>query len=72
MPTTSRFLPEFKPKRGSVRLTVSPGSSSSAVVGDTSTGTVYWEGLSELLDARGQRVGLGYLELTGYAGTLKM
>ena len=37
-----------------------------------STGTVYWEGLSELLDDQGRRVGLGYLEMTGYAGALKM
>ena len=38
-----------------------------------STGTVYWEGLAELLDASGrQRVGLGYLELTGYAGPLRL
>jgi predicted secreted hydrolase len=36
--------------------------------GRGSTGTVYWEGLSELLDAQGRRVGLGYLEMTGYAG----
>jgi predicted secreted hydrolase len=35
-----------------------------------STGTVYWEGLAELLDAAGHRVGLGYLEMTGYAGRL--
>lgn len=35
-----------------------------------STGTVYWEGLSELLDAQGQRVGRGYLEMTGYAQRL--
>jgi predicted secreted hydrolase len=37
-----------------------------------STGTVYWEGLSELLDEHGQRIGLGYLEMTGYAGRLAM
>ena len=37
-----------------------------------STGSIYWEGLSELLDARGQRIGLGYLEMTGYAAALKM
>ena len=37
-----------------------------------STGTIYWEGLSELLDDRGRRVGLGYLEMTGYAGRLRM
>ncbi|MFO1328672.1 MAG: carotenoid 1,2-hydratase [Rubrivivax sp.] len=36
--------------------------------GGRSTGTVYWEGLSELLDAGGRRIGLGYLEMTGYAG----
>ncbi len=37
-----------------------------------STGAIYWEGLSELLDAQGQRVGLGYLEMTGYAARLRM
>ncbi len=38
----------------------------------TSTGTIYWEGLSELLDVRGRRVGLGYLEMTGYARPLQL
>ena len=37
-----------------------------------STGTVYWEGLSDLLDARQQRVGRGYLEMTGYAQRLTL
>jgi predicted secreted hydrolase len=37
-----------------------------------STGNVYWEGLSELLDVQGRRVGLGYLELTGYAAPLRL
>lgn len=37
-----------------------------------STGAIYWEGLSELLDAQGRRVGLGYLEMTGYAGALRL
>ena len=37
-----------------------------------STGAVYWEGLSELLDAGGRRVGLGYLEMTGYASALRL
>jgi predicted secreted hydrolase len=40
--------------------------------GRLSTGTVYWEGLSELTDAAGRRVGLGYLEMTGYAGRLNL
>ncbi|WP_428424294.1 lipocalin-like domain-containing protein [Methylibium sp.] len=38
-----------------------------------STGSVYWEGLSELLDERsGARVGRGYLEMTGYASRLQL
>jgi predicted secreted hydrolase len=37
-----------------------------------STGTVYWEGLSDLLDAQQRRVGSGYLEMTGYAGRLNL
>jgi predicted secreted hydrolase len=37
-----------------------------------STGALYWEGLSELLDANGRRVGSGYLEMTGYAGRLRL
>jgi predicted secreted hydrolase len=40
--------------------------------GRNGTGTVYWEGLSELLDSAGRRIGLGYLEMTGYAGTLRL
>ncbi len=36
------------------------------------SGTLYWEGLSELRDAGGRRVGLGYLEMTGYAGRLRL
>jgi predicted secreted hydrolase len=37
-----------------------------------STGSIYWEGLSDLLDAAGRRVGRGYLEMTGYAAVLRM
>jgi predicted secreted hydrolase len=37
-----------------------------------STGTVYWEGLAELLGADGARLGLGYLEMTGRAQPLKL
>jgi predicted secreted hydrolase len=37
-----------------------------------STGAIYWEGLSDLLDERGTRVGRGYLEMTGYAAALRM
>lgn len=37
-----------------------------------STGAVYWEGLSDLRDERDARVGRGYLEMTGYAGALRI
>ena len=37
-----------------------------------STGTVYWEGLVELLAPGGARVGLGYLEMTGRAQPLRL
>jgi predicted secreted hydrolase len=38
-----------------------------------STGTVYWEGLADLLhDDTGQHLGRGYLEMTGYAGRLQL
>lgn len=35
-----------------------------------STGTVYWEGLSDLFDSNRRHVGRGYLEMTGYAKPL--
>jgi predicted secreted hydrolase len=38
----------------------------------SSTGAIYWEGLSDLRDAAGRRVGVGYLEMTGYAGRLRL
>ncbi len=37
-----------------------------------STGAIYWEGLSDLIDSNGKRVGSGYLEMTGYASPLRM
>jgi len=37
-----------------------------------STGAIYWEGLSDLLDGAGRRVGRGYLEMTGYAQRLRL
>ena len=37
-----------------------------------STGALYWEGLSELLDSNGKKVGRGYLEMTGYAAPLRL
>lgn len=36
------------------------------------TGGVYWEGLSDLLDAQGRPVGSGYLEMTGYVAAMTL
>jgi predicted secreted hydrolase len=36
------------------------------------TGEVYWEGLSDLMDANGVLVGRGYLEMTGYSKPLSL
>jgi predicted secreted hydrolase len=38
----------------------------------SSTGAIYWEGLSDLIDSNGRNVGRGYLEMTGYARPLRM
>ena len=38
----------------------------------SSVGAIYWEGLSDLLDEAGRRVGRGYLEMTGYAAALRL
>jgi predicted secreted hydrolase len=37
-----------------------------------SSGAIYWEGISDLLDEGGRRVGRGYLEMTGYAAALRL
>lgn len=37
-----------------------------------SSGAIYWEGLSDLLDEAGRQVGRGYLEMTGYAAALRL
>ena len=37
-----------------------------------STGAIYWEGLSQLLDSSNKNVGVGYLEMTGYSQPLQI
>lgn len=54
------------------RFTVRALMDAQELDGRAHTGTVYWEGLSDLLDASGRRVGRGYLEMTGYARKLAM
>ena len=40
--------------------------------GRQSTGTIYWEGAVRVLSEAGIKVGLGYLELTGYHTALRL
>ena len=35
-----------------------------------SPNVIYYEGAAEALDVQGHRIGLGYLEMTGYAKSL--
>ena len=37
-----------------------------------STGMRYWEGTASLNKPSGDRVGWGYLEMTGYAGRMRL
>jgi predicted secreted hydrolase len=39
---------------------------------DTSSGVSYWEGAVDVLDAAGKPIGVGYVELTGYAGAVSI
>jgi predicted secreted hydrolase len=54
------------------RYTVSAVIDNQELDSRQSTGAIYWEGLSELQDSRGQLVGRGYLEMTGYASPLRL
>ncbi len=65
--TNARYPVEWQVDTPTGRFTVKALLDAQELDSRSSTGTVYWEGLSDLLDAQGQRVGRGYLEMTGYA-----
>jgi predicted secreted hydrolase len=68
--TRARYPVDWQVDTPSGRFTVRALLDAQELDSRSSTGTVYWEGLSDLLDAQGQRVGRGYLEMTGYAQRL--
>lgn len=70
--TGARYPVEWAVDTPAGRFTVRSLVDAQELDGAASTGSVYWEGLAELLDAAGRRVGLGYLEMTGYASRLKL
>ena len=72
-PTTGAVYPvAWQIVTAAGRWTVRPLLAAQELDSRRGTGTAYWEGLSELLDDRGRPVGRGYLEMTGYAGTLRL
>lgn len=68
--TRARYPVEWSVRTPAGRHTVRAVIDAQELDSRQSTGTVYWEGLSDLLDAQGQRLGRGYLEMTGYAQRL--
>lgn len=68
--TRARYPVEWRIRTPADFYTVKAVIDPQELDGHQSTGTVYWEGLSDLFDSNGQRVGRGYLEMTGYAQRL--
>jgi predicted secreted hydrolase len=68
--TLGKYPVEVKVRTPQGSFSTRPALDNQELDSRSSTGTVYWEGLSELLDAEGRAVGRGYLELTGYVGRL--
>lgn len=70
--TQARYPVEWQISTPGKRYTVKAVIDPQELDSRHSTGAVYWEGLSELLDHQGQLVGRGYLEMTGYASPLRL
>ncbi|MEZ5643769.1 MAG: carotenoid 1,2-hydratase [Burkholderiaceae bacterium] len=70
--TQARYPVEWQLDTPAGRFRVQPLLDKQELDSRQSTGTAYWEGLSDLLDAAGRPVGRGYLEMTGYAGRLNL
>ena len=68
--TNARYPVEWQVDTPAGRFTARALLDAQELDSRSSTGTVYWEGLSDLLDAQGKRLGRGYLEMTGYAQRL--
>lgn len=70
--TQARYPVEWQVQTPSGTFSVQAVIDNQELDSRSSTGAVYWEGLSGLLDSQGQRVGRGYLEMTGYAAALRL
>jgi predicted secreted hydrolase len=70
--TRARYPVQWTVQTPAGRYTVQAVFDDQELDSRASTGAIYWEGLSDLFDAGGERVGRGYLELTGYAAPLRL
>ena len=70
--TQSRYPVQWLIESPAGRFVVRALMDAQELDGRASNGAVYWEGLSDLLDERGQALGRGYLEMTGYGKPLAM
>jgi predicted secreted hydrolase len=72
-PATDVSYPiEWRLRVGDRRITLRPLMDDQENDARGSTGTLYWEGAVLALDERGQEMGRGYLELTGYASRVRL
>lgn len=68
-----RSIPDASPATTALRrYTVQALIDNQELDSRSSTGAIYWEGLSDLKNEQGQTIGRGYLEMTGYASPLKL
>lgn len=70
--TQARYPVAWRLQAGDLRCIVEARLDAQELDSRGSTGSIYWEGLSLLRDEGGQPLGSGYLEMTGYAGPLKL
>ena len=68
----ARYPVQWQVHTAAGRFTVRPLLDAQELDSSASTGSIYWEGLSDLLDPHGSAVGRGYLEMTGYKKPLRL
>lgn len=69
--TQAKYPVEWRVRCPAGEFTVRALLDSQELDSRVSTGTIYWEGISDLRDMQGRLLGRGYLEMTGYADRLR-
>ncbi|HMM50019.1 MAG TPA: lipocalin-like domain-containing protein [Burkholderiaceae bacterium] len=67
----ARYPVAMRLELGARSITIEPLFDDQELDARASTGTIYWEGAVRAFEA-GREIGRGYLELTGYAGALRL